>query len=413
MHRRSFTLERERPTLGVIVVTLCITEIVSWGLLYFTFPVIAPLIASETGWSPVSVAAAFSVALAAQGLIGVQVGRVLDAHGPRLVMTLGSILAVIGLVIVATAPNLPMFFLGWLIIGCAQAGVLYPPAFAAITGWFTTGHLAPLTAVTLVAGFASTVFAPLTAFSGEQFGWRTTYLIAAVVMTVVTLPAHWFVLRRPWPQAEQVNDETRAADRVYTSRVIRSARFWLLTIGFTTVSIATFSALLALVPLLLERGLDPQTAAWVLGMGGVGQVTGRVFYMAIAKRASLVVRTVASFGLSTLAIILLVCVSGSPALYVAIWVSFGLGLGVTTLLRATAVTDRWGPRAYGYLNGVIGLPSVIASAVAPLAGATLALTLGDYTAAFAVLSVLAVAGTVLMVLSARGLGAQNRTSPRV
>lgn len=393
-----------RPSLAVVLTTLCLTEIVSWGLLFFTFPVLAPMISADTGWSSVSVSAAFSVAMVVQGLVGVQVGTLLDRYGPRQVMTVGSAVAAAALVIVSIAPNLPVFFAGWALAGLSMAGVLYAPAFAAITVWFDSKQLTAMTALTLIAGLASTVFAPLAAASGLHLGWRTTYLLAAAAMAVVTLPLHWIVLRRPWPAARRDATVDRAADKAYTSGIVRSARFWLLTIGFTTVSAATGSALLALVPLLLERGISAQDAALVLGMGGVGQVTGRIFYMALARRASLLVRTATAFLLQTAAIAIISFATGSTGLFIAIWIAYGLGLGITTLLRATAITDRWGPRSYGYLNGVLGLPSILASALSPLAGAVLAQLTGSYGRAFVVLAILAVVGTALMIASTRGPG---------
>src|SRR5699024_7001555 len=130
---------------------------------------------------------------------------------------------------------------------------------------FAGRRLGALATLTLVAGLASTVFAPLAAIAGEHLGWRGTYVWAAVVLAVLTIPAHWFLLRRPWPAKER-HDEP-AADRAHASAVLRSTQFWLLTAGLTVVSLAMYAGLLALVPLMLERGLDAQSAAWVLGLG--------------------------------------------------------------------------------------------------------------------------------------------------
>jgi len=188
-----------RPSLGAVLAALCVTEIVSWGLLYYAFPVLAPQISADTGWSTVAVTSAFSAALVVSALAGVPVGRVIDRHGPRWIMTAGSVLGVVALVVIATAPGLPVFVGGWVLAGAAMAGVLYPPAFAAITGWFTARRLGALATLTLVAGLASTVFAPLTATVGDHLGWQETYLWAAVVLAVVTVPTHWLLLRRPWP----------------------------------------------------------------------------------------------------------------------------------------------------------------------------------------------------------------------
>ncbi len=133
-----------------MLAALCVTEIVSWGLLYYAFPVLAPRISADTGWSSVAVTSAFSAALVVSALAGVPVGRVIDRHGPRRIMTAGSVLGVVALVVIATAPGLPAFVIGWVIAGAAMAGVLYPPAFAAVTGWFSDRRLGALATLTLV-----------------------------------------------------------------------------------------------------------------------------------------------------------------------------------------------------------------------------------------------------------------------
>lgn len=348
-----------------MLAALCVTEIVSWGLLYYAFPVLAPLISADTGWSSISVSAAFSVALGVAAVAGVAVGRFIDRNGPRLVMTAGSVLGVVALLVVATAPNLFAFFAGWVLAGAAMSGVLYPPAFAAITGWFTSRRLGALATLTLVAGLASTVFAPLVATAGAQLGWRVTYLWAAAVLAVLTIPAHALVLRRPWPATKRAREDDRVAEKAYTSAVVAGWQFRVLTIGFTAVSVAMYAALLSLVPLMLERGLMAQSAAWVLGLGGVGQVAGRLLYAALAGRASLTVQTATVFALVTVSIAALAVVPGPTGALVALSMTAGVGRGVATLLQATAITDRWGARAYGHLSGMLGLPVLLATALAP------------------------------------------------
>src|SRR3954454_2041198 len=182
-----------------VLVVLCVTEIVSWGVLYYAFPVLAPSIAADTGWTIAEVTAAFSTGLVVSALLGIPAGRWLDRAGPRPVMALGSVLAVPAVVGIATASTLPAFFAAWALAGVAMAGTLYPPAFAALTRWWGPRRITALTAVTLLAGLASTIFAPLTATLLGHLQWRGSYLVLAAVLGVVTIPAHLLGLRGRWP----------------------------------------------------------------------------------------------------------------------------------------------------------------------------------------------------------------------
>lgn len=145
------------------LVTLCLTQMTSWGVLYYAFSVLSVRIADQTGWSRPAVTAAFSGALVTSALVGIMVGRWLDRHGPRGIMTAGAVIGPLAVVGVALAPTLPWFVAAWVAAGFAMGAVLYPPAFAALTRWFGARHVGALTILTLAAGLSSTVFAPLTA----------------------------------------------------------------------------------------------------------------------------------------------------------------------------------------------------------------------------------------------------------
>jgi MFS family permease len=133
---------------------------VSWGTVYYAFPVLNPQITAATGWPAGATTAAFSLGLVVSALAGIRVGRILDRRGPRTVMTAGSVLGVISLLTVAAAPNVPVFIAGWALAGLAMAATFYQPAFAALTRWWASDHVRALTIVTLAGGLASTVFAP-------------------------------------------------------------------------------------------------------------------------------------------------------------------------------------------------------------------------------------------------------------
>ncbi|GAB3764705.1 MFS transporter [Microlunatus parietis] len=388
-----------QPRLGTVLTGLCVTEIVSWGVLYYAFPVLAPSIRAQTGWSPSLTTAAFSGALVVAAVVGIPVGRLLDRHGPRVIMTLGSVIAVLACAVIAWSPNLVIFALGWLLAGVAMAGVLYQAAFAALTRWYGTRRLRALTAVTLVAGLASTVFAPLTEALNSLLGWRAAFAILAVGLAVITIPVHAIVLRRRWPADRQPTPHVELGIDDHVRSVLGSRQFWFLTVGLTVASLAIFAVVINLVALLTERGMSSALAAWTLGLGGVGQVAGRLFYPALARRLGVRSRTLIIFGLAAVSTAALALVPGPVGALIAIAMIAGVARGIGTLLQATAVPDRWGALAYGRISGVLAAPVTIASALAPWIGATLAVLVGGYPAMFGILAVLATGAVILLAFS--------------
>ncbi|MFC9247710.1 MFS transporter [Streptomyces sp. NPDC057136] len=363
---------------------LCATQVTSWGVIYYAFPVLNSRITADTGWSPAATTAAFSAALLVSAAFGIPVGRILDRRGPRAVMTTGSVLATLALLLLAAAPNLACFTAGWLLAGVAMATTFYPPAFAALTRWWGPDRVRALTVVTLAGGLASTVFAPLTAALAEHLSWRATYLVLAMILAAVTIPAHALALRAPWPPAEPVPAVTDGTP------VVRSRPFLLLAAVFTLSGFAMYAVVISLVPLLHERGASTTAAAWALGLGGAGQTLGRTLYASFAARTSVTTRTATLITLGGATTAGFALVPGPVPLLVALSVVAGVVRGNLTLLQATAVTDRWGTTHYGRLSAILTAPASLAAALAPWAGAVLSGPLGGYDALF-----LALAGSSL------------------
>ncbi|MFE7227488.1 MFS transporter, partial [Nocardioides sp. NPDC057577] len=373
-----------------ILIALCVTVTVSYGALYYAFTVLSSDIAEQEGWSLTVLTAGFSVAILLNGLAAIPVGQMIQRRGPRGVMVAGAALGTIGLLGIAAAPSLPWFLAALALTGTAASGLFYPPAFAAITHWFGEQRLQAITALTLVAGFASTIFAPLVTQLSAVIGWRWTYVVLAAILLVTALPLHARVLTRPWH--ESADDAHDRPDR----EVLRSGRFILVATGGTLVTLSMYASLVGLVPLLTARGLSLQTAAWILGIGGAGQVLGRLFYPALDRRVTLHSRTTLVIMLVAVPTGLLALAPSLPAALLALSVVAGVGRGLFTLVMATLVTDVWGPQRYASLNGVLSAPLGLAGALGPVAGAVGASALGGYPAMFAALSIITIVGAALM-----------------
>lgn len=218
---------------------------------------LAPAISTSTGWSHAAVTTAFSVGSILGALCGIPVGRVLQRRGPRVLMTLASLLGTVAFAIVALATSYAVFLFGWVLVGIASAGLFYPPAFATLTQWYGGHRVRAITTLTLVAGFASTIFAPLTSALEGAVGWRPTYLLLGLLV-LATMPAHALVLRRPWTAVRQPGHGRSEADR----KILTSRPFLMLAAAGTLTALAMYASLVSLVPLLTSRGLSTGLAAW-------------------------------------------------------------------------------------------------------------------------------------------------------
>ncbi|MGR7026036.1 MFS transporter [Geodermatophilus sp. URMC 62] len=376
------------------LVGLSVTQVTSWGVLYYAFPVALASITADTGWSATATTAAFSAGLVVSALAGIPVGRWLDRHGPRRVMTSGSLLAVPATVGIALAPDYAAFLAAWLVAGAAMAAVFYQAAFAALTRWYGDRRVEALTALTLVAGLASTLFAPLTDALLRHLDWRGTYLVLAAVLAVVTIPVHALALTPAWEVEAHSADARRPPEGRVPSQV-RSREFLALSAALTVTALGLYATSLTVIPLLTGRGFSASLAATTLRLLGAGQLLGRLVYGPLSARTTPTGRATLLIGASALAIGLLGALRGPAVALVGAAVALGAVRGACTLLQATAVADRWGTARYATLSGYFAAPITVATALAPWAGTALAAAIGSHTAAFTVLAaVVAAAGVV-------------------
>src|SRR5438094_9822017 len=161
----------------IIVAAVSITETVTWGIIYYGFPVFLRPMERDLGASRVAITAAFSVGLGVAALAALPVGRWIDRHGGRGLMTAGSCLATALTFAWARVESLPALYAVWFLMGLAMAATLYEPAFAVVVSWFARGRDRALLTVTLVAGLASTIFMPIEAALLELLGWRSALTV--------------------------------------------------------------------------------------------------------------------------------------------------------------------------------------------------------------------------------------------
>lgn len=387
----------------VVVAGLCVTETASWGIVYYGFPVMLQPMEAELGLSRVALTGAFSIGMAIAALAALPVGRWIDRHGARALMTLGSCLGVVLLVLWSRVQSLPALYGVWGAMGLALAATLYEPAFAAVVGWFATGPRdRALLIVTLAGGFASTIFMPIEAGLVTRLGWRGALLALAVILAVLTIPIHALVLRRP-PRRQMPTAGAERADSapgLTPGAAAGTLVFWVLAGAFFLGNFTTNAVTVHLIPYLGEHGYSPTVAAMMIGWLGAMQVPARLVFAPLAARFGHQAATAVIFFGQALGLAQLALVARLPTLIPMI-VVLGAANGMSTLARATTIAEVFGPRHYGAISGAIALGSNGARALAPVAAAALRVALGGYEPVFGLLTAVLVLAGVSVMLTRR------------
>jgi len=381
----------------VVAAALAVSETISWGILYYSFPVFLRAMETDLGVSQVAITGALSAALGVSALAAVPVGWWLDRRGPRALMTTGSCLATAILFAWSRVGGLGGLYAVWCTMGLAMAMTLYEPAFAAVVQWFPSHRDRALLIVTLVAGLASTIFMPVAAWLLVRFGWRTAVQALAALLAATTIPIHALVLRpAPRGHAPGRPDGQPGRSGATLRAALATGAFWILAIAFGVSSFISVAVSVHGIPFLTQHGYPAGRAAALIGWMGAMQLPGRLCFVPVARWWG-AARATASIFLAQSAGMALLAMAVRFSSLVPVLLLLGAANGMSTLARATTVAEVFGRRSYGSVNGAIGLGASAARALGPVGTSLLVSWIGSYERAFLVLaSAIALAGIALV-----------------
>lgn len=354
-----------------LIGSLGFTLIASYGSLFYAFSLLAPEIHRALNWRMEMVFGAFSWGLLVAGLSSTPTGLLIDRFGGRLAMASGSMVCGIGLIGLSQVQLLWQYYAAWTVLGIGMALVLYEAAFATINRAWTSGARTGISAVTLVAGFASTIFWPLTLKLNGILGWRDTYLAYGVLQLAVCFPLHCTFLARPKaaPVIEATHLITHGSYNL--GEVIREPRFWKLACAFATNSFIFSAFAVHLIPLLQKIGHPITTVVLFAALIGPMQVAGRVGEMVFAKRASPELMGKLTFAMLPAALAMLLFLGEAQWVVAAFCGFYGISNGILTIVRGTIPQKLFGRENYGAIAGALAGPTLMAQAAGPLVVATL------------------------------------------
>jgi predicted MFS family arabinose efflux permease len=348
---------RKDSRLGVILV-LGTTQTLAWASSYYLPAILADRIAADLGVSSTWFFAAFSGALVISAVVGPRVGRTVDAIGGREVLAASNVIIAAGLAVLAFAHSQAVLWLAWLILGLGMGIGLYDTAFAALGRIYGAEARSAITGITLIAGFASTVGWPLTAWGAAELGWRDTCLAWSIAHLVLGLPLNFFLLPKPADVVTTVPG-SKKPDVPLDRRM--------LVLGFAfAASWMVVAAMAVHLPRLLEAAGATSVQAVAAGaLIGPAQVGARIVEASLLKRFHPMVSARISVALHPIGAGVLVAL-GAGVASGAFAILHGAGSGILTIARGTVPLAMFGPENYGYRLGLLGAPSRVAMAAAPL-----------------------------------------------
>ena len=343
-----------------VVAAIGATQAISWASSFYLPSVLAKTIAPDLGLSPPWVFGGLSVALGVSGLLAPQAGSLIDELGGRPVLCSSNVLFAFGLGLLAVARGPAGLLMSWCVLGLAMAGGLYEAAFASLARIYGRDSRGAITGVTLIAGFASTIGWPTSAYLAHIAGWRGACLIWAGIHLAVALPLNALALRGSAQLSEALEgpgarapSDSKSPDR----------RMWILAFMFTTSGVVSTGVATLMPTLLLATGATPTAAIAAASLMGPAQVVARIVEYSARRwidplMSARVANALHPIGAGVLAI------AGAPAIAV-FSVIHGAGNGILTIAKGTLPLAIFGAQGYGARIGKLSAPARVGQALAP------------------------------------------------
>lgn len=344
------------------VIGLGITTTIGYGTLFYSFTLMSIELENYFGWSKSFLFGIFSLGLMLGGLITPYIGKKLDHHGARVVMSVGSILAFLGLIFLSMVETKLEYILAIIFLELVSTFVLYEAAFVAFSQIAKERARLPMAQITLIAGFASTIFWPLITILLEYFSWQEVYMILALFHLLIAFPLHYFTL----PKNLEI-ESSKEQQKVISSQTKNMQQKSMIYIGIALCCIAFPITVIQthLVGILNSFGLEAVVAVTLGALIGPAQVGARLLEMSFAKKITPIVSAIISSLLLLISMLALLFAGYSITLAVVFALFYGAGQGLNYIARGTLPLYILGADNYGKNSGVLNLFVKLVIALAP------------------------------------------------
>ncbi|MEX2229012.1 MAG: MFS transporter [Dehalococcoidia bacterium] len=383
------------------------------GIAIFGFGVFIEPMRAELGWSLTAISVGLSLRSFEGGLLAPFTGILVDRLGPRRMALAGVALLVLGLVIFSQARQLWVFYLATATMALGQSVGSMTPFSAAIMRWFVRKRGRAMGLMNSGNG-AGYFVVPLLAALINAVGWRSTLLLAAVVILVLGLPLA-LVLRpapEPYglrPDGDPAPPATHAAmapapgaGGLSVAEALRTPAFYLLALSVGSAGAIQIPWIVYQVPHLQNVGFSLQTAAVIGGIYGAIQI-GLRFTVGwigdvVGRRRTLI----ASFVLQGVGLVIFANLTSDRVwLLPAYYLTFGIGHASWLIMQMTMVADYFGTRRFATLRGLTSTLQMPLGVVSPLLAGWSFDRTGSYQLIFTAYGLVAASGAIWLLLVRR------------
>ena len=369
------------------------------------------LLQADFGWSKTVLGFAFALTRIESGILGPVQGWLVDRFGPRLIMSVGTVIFGIGFMLFSGIDSLLGFYLAFALMALGASLGGFGTLVVSLVNWFTR-HRAKALALAQLGMSIGGLSVPLIIICLEAFGWRATAFYSGVVVLLVGLPLAQVFRHRPQEKGERPDGvplvpeslggpAQMATGRDYTAReAMRTWSFWLIAVGHAVALLAVSSIMVHLVPHLTEGlgyslALAGLAVALLTGFLLVGQIAGGYLGDRFDKRRICILCMIGHA-----AALLLIAFAASAAAVVAFAVLHGLAWGLRGPQMMALRADYFGPSSFGTIMGFSSLVVMLGMAGGPVIAGYMADISGSYRSGFSLLALLCLLGSVCFFLAA-------------
>ena len=401
----------------VILGCVCCAGFARQGPAVATLSIFVDPMTTEFGWSRTAISGAVSLGGLLAAITAPYLGTLLDRHGARIMLTTAVFTTALSTALLSATQSLVMFYILFCYARMNFAGPFDLGIYGALNNWFIAkrGTATSITTLALMVGLIATPLIAQAAILVD--GWRTGWLaVGATVLIIGFLPNWLLMVRRPedvglLPDGAQQlgRDDTLKTtgtaptahpppEPAFTrSQALRTPAFWLLALFTALVYPIQAGVSLHQAPHLIERGIDPTSAALIVSTFSLFSAISGVGLGLLARR----IPTKASLAFAAL------CLGGSAAMMIPIEsptlgylaaALFGTGIGGVLTLLPIAWADYFGRRSFGAIRGVALSIQVVAQAMGPLLSGVLRDLTGNYTLSLECFAALGLAAAFAAVL---------------